>query len=160
MSSIGPAAGEIIEAGIGVPALVAGAHEKRRAANRTADLAGVDQGARGLMRAAEERVGRRAEPHALRLGRRDEFARLGDRDAERLLRIDMLARRDRLQADFDMGDWNGEVENDLDLRIGERRRDRCARSVRIPRRALRRPRVRASESATMSRIGNFFAAVR
>ena len=54
------------------------------------------------MRAAEERVGRAADPHALGFGGGDQLAGLGDIDAERLFRMDVLARGDRLQADFDM----------------------------------------------------------
>ena len=58
------AAAEVIEARIGMPALVAGAHEEGRPADRAADQAVVDALARGLMGAAEERVGRAAETQA------------------------------------------------------------------------------------------------
>ena len=56
------AAGEVIEAGIGMPALMARAHEERRAADRPADQPFVDGAARGLVGAAEKRVRRAAEP--------------------------------------------------------------------------------------------------
>ena len=131
----GTAAGEVIEARIGMPALMARAHEERRAADRPADQPLIDGAARGLVGAAEKGVGRAAEPQAL--GRRgfDQAARLGDGDAERLFRVDVLAGGDRLEADFNMRVRNREVQDDLDRRIGKQRVDRRAPERRIPPRA-------------------------
>ncbi len=119
-----PAAVEIVEAGIGMPALMAGAHEEGGAADRLADRAGVDELARGLLRAAEEGVRRGADAHALRLRRLDQLLRLGGGDAERLLAVHMLAGRDGAEADLDMGLRHREVDDDLDRGIGEHRVDR------------------------------------
>ena len=128
-----------------MPALVARAHEEGRAADRPADQPVVDGAARGLVGAAEKGVGRRAEPQAL--GRRgfDQPARLGDRDAERLFRVDVLAGGDRLEADLDMGVRNREVEDDLDRRIGEQRVDRTRRNPELRRARFRRLRVGVGE---------------
>ena len=49
----------------------------------------------------------------------------------------MFAGRQRLQADLDMRGRDGEVENDLDLRVGEQRVDRDRPQVEF-----RRPRLR------------------
>ena len=134
----GAAAGEVIEARIGMPALVARAHEERRAADRPADQPLIDGAARGLVRAAEKRVGRGAEPQASRGRGFDQPARLGDSDAERLFRVDVLAGGDRLEADFDMRVRNREVQDDLDRRIGEQRVDRTRRNAKFRRARLRR----------------------
>src|SRR5208282_1784144 len=64
----GAAATEIEEGGIRVPALMARTHEERRAADRPADEPVVDALARGLLRAAKERIGRATEAEPL--GRR------------------------------------------------------------------------------------------
>ena len=131
------AAGEVIEARVGMPALVARAHEERGAADRPADQPFVDRTARGLMGAAEERVGRAAEPQALWPPRRRSGRRASaSADAERLLRMDVLAGGERLQADLDMRLRDREIEDDLDGRIGEHRIDRSAREGRIRPRAL------------------------
>ena len=112
-----------------------------------------------LVRAAEERVGRAADAQAPRRGRVDQTARLGERDAERLFRMDVLAGRDRLQADLDMRLRHREVEDDLDRRVGENRVDRARGKAEFGRARLRRRGIDVRQ-ATMSRIGNFFAAVR
>ena len=52
-------------------------------------------------------------------------ARLGDVDAERLFGMDVLAGGERLQPDLDMRLRDGEVDDDLDRRIGEQRVDRA-----------------------------------
>ena len=129
------AAGEIVEAGIGMPTLVAGTHEEGRPADRPANEPVVDALARGLMRAAEESVGRRSEPQALRAGRVDELPGLRESDAERLLGMDVLARGDRLEAHLDMRFGHGEVEDDLDRGIGQHRLDRLRGDAELSGRA-------------------------
>ena len=114
------AAGQVVEGRIRMPALVAGAHEEGGAAERNADGAFVDELAAGLMSAAEKGVGRAADPHAAGGCRLDQLARLGDGDAERLLGMDMLAGGDRLQPDLDMRLRDGQVDDDLDGRVGEK----------------------------------------
>ena len=134
-----PAAGEVVEAGLGMPALMARAHEEGGAADRPADRAVVDQLARGLVAAAEERVGRAADAQAsCRRRPRSSLARLGDIDAERLFGMDVLAGGDRPEADLDMRFRHREVEDDLDRGIGEQRLDRARRNAEFRRARLGR----------------------
>ena len=135
------AAAEVVEAGVRVPALVAGAHEEGGAGERLADGAVVDQPAAGLVGAAEEGVRRAADAEPLRPGRIEERTRLGGVDRERLLGVDMLAGGDRPEAHLDMGERHGEVDHDLDSRVGEealdrRRRDAELRAARLGRRGV------------------------
>ena len=125
-----------------------------------ADGAFVDQLARGLVRAAEEGVGRAADPHALGLRRVDQLARLGDGDAERLLRMDVLAGGDGLQADLDMRLRHGQVEDDLDRGIGEQRVDGLRRDAEFRCRAPRRPPGLRSASRRCRGSGRTLAAFR
>ena len=99
------------------------AHEESGAADRPADQPFVDRAARSLMGAAEKRVRRRAEPEPFGGRRFNQSARLGDRDAERLFRVDVLASGDRLEADVDMRLRRREIEDDFDRRIREQRID-------------------------------------
>ena len=82
--------------------------------------------------------GAQPTPQALGRGGFDQRPRLGDRDAERLFRMDVLARGDRLEAHLDMRLRHGEVENDLDRRIGENRLDRARRNPEFGRARLGR----------------------
>ena len=107
-----------------MPTLVAGTHEEGRPADRPADEPVVDTLPRRLMRTAEKSVGRRSEPQALCAGRVDELPRLGERDAERLLGMDMLAGGDGLEADLDMRLGHREVQDDLDRGVGQNGLDR------------------------------------
>ena len=110
-----------------MPALVAGAEEEGGAADRRADRARVDEPPRLLVGAAEEGVGRAADPEAAGVRRLDDAGGLGEGDAERLLGMDVLAGRDRLQADRGMGLRHRQVQDDLDRRIGEEVGDRDGR---------------------------------
>ncbi len=65
-------------------------------------------------------------------------ARFGERDAERLFRVHVLAGRDRLQADFDMRLRHREIENDLDGRVGENRIDGARGKAEFGRARFRR----------------------
>ena len=122
-----------------MPALVAGAHEERRAADRPADQPLVDAARarsdarrRGTCRARSRRAG--PAPRAASSSARASASV----DAERLFRMDVLAGRDRLQADLDMRLRHGEVEDDLD------RRDR---------RAARRPTRAGMPNSARARLG-------
>ena len=77
--------------------------------------------------------------------RLDELRAVREGDAERLLRMDVLAGGDRLQADLDMRLRHGEVEHDLDRRIGEQRVDRTRRHAELRRARLRRRRIGVGE---------------
>ena len=128
-----------------MPALVARAHEERGTADRPADQAFVEGAPRSLMGAAEKGVGRRAEPQAF--GRRgfDQPARLGDGDAKRLFRVNVLAGGDRFQPDVDMGVRHSEIEDDLHGRIGKQRVHRPRRNAKFRRAGLGGRRIGVSE---------------
>ena len=82
--------------------------------------------------------GARAEPEPFGGRGFDQSARLGDRDAERLFRVDVLAGGDRLEADLDMRLRDREVEDDLDRGIGEQRIDRTRGKAELGRARLGR----------------------
>ena len=102
-----------------MPALVAGTHEESGPADRPTDRAGVDQRPRRLVAAAEKRVRGAAEPQSARRGGVGKLSSFRQADAKRLLRIDVLAGGDRSQADLGMGGRHGQVEDDLDRRVGQ-----------------------------------------
>ena len=123
-----------------MPALVAGAHEEGGAGDRPADRAFVDQLAGGLVAAAEEGVGRAADAQTPCLAPRPAALRAsGEVDAERLLRMHVLAGGDRLQADLDMGERHRQVDDDLDVGVGEQALLRSSLGCRTPRPRFRRP---------------------
>ena len=107
-----------------MPAFVAGTHEERGPADRPTDHALIDALARSLMRAAEKRVGRAAEPQGFGGGGVHQTARFGHVDAERLFRMNMLSGGEGLEADLHMGSRHGEIEHDLDGGVGEQFLDR------------------------------------
>ena len=141
------AAGGIVERRARMPALMSRAHEERRAGDRRADRALVDQLAAGLVGAAEKRIGRAADAHALRLRRSDELAALGDGDAERLLRMDVLARGHRLEPDLDMRLGDGEIDDDLDRRVGQEIVDALRRNAEFGAARLGSRRVHVGDGA-------------
>ena len=98
-----------------MPAFVAGAHEEGGAADRRADRPVVDQLARGLVAAAEERVRRAADPQIFLGGEIHHLARLDHVDAERLFRMDMLAGVQHREADIGMGQRHRQVDDDFDV---------------------------------------------
>ena len=113
------------------------------------------------MRAAEKRVGRAAEPQGLGRGGVDQTARLGDIDAERLLRMDMLAGGDRAcrpTSTCAVGTVRLRTISTAGSASNASTEQRAQAEFLRPR--LRRRRRRASASATMSRIGKRFAAFR
>ncbi len=97
------------------------------------------------MSAAEKGVGGAAEPQAFGPRGFDEAARLGHGDAERLFRVDVLAGGDSLEADFNMRVGNGEVQDDLDGRIGKQRLDGARRNAEFRRARFRRRRIGVGE---------------
>ena len=96
----------------------------------------IDRIAARLVGGAQKRIGRAADPQALR--RRGEHHRLrfGKPGCQRLFQIDVLAGLDDLQAHRRMGRWHSQVHHDLDFRIGEQSVDRhrlhaSIRSLRV-----------------------------
>jgi hypothetical protein len=106
---------------------VARDHEEGGAGDHLAYRALVEQPARALMGAAQEGVGRAADPQAALSGRREQRVRLGEIDRERLLEIDVLAGGERGVSDRSMRPGDREVEHDLDGIAREQRLDghRC-----------------------------------
>ena len=151
----------VVEGRVRMPALMAGAHEEGAAGNGPADRALVDELAAGLMRAAEEGVGRAADAQR----RAPSPSAMSVRasavvDAERLFRMDVLAGCERFQADLDVGRRDGEIDDDLDRRDPRAvpRRNRAG----SPNWLARASAASGWRSATplMSRIGKYDAALR
>ena len=107
-----------------MPVLVARAGKERGSTDDGAKLAAVDDGARLLVAAAEERVGRRADAHAGLVGGGDQLLAFGESHPERLFAVDVLAGGDRPEADFCMGARDGEVDDDVDSGVAEQIVDR------------------------------------
>ena len=115
---------------VGVPVLHTVRQHRGGAGNRDADTAGVDCIATGLVRGAEERIRRTADPEAFRGGRLHHRLRRGKARGERLFQIDVLARLDDLQRHRCMRGRDSEVHHDLDIGIGEQRIDcNCVHAV-------------------------------
>ena len=147
---------DVVEVGIGMPTLVSGQHQEGGAAERLADAAGIDQRSCRLVRAAEERIGRAADPEPFGRGRLDQPAALGERNRQRLFEIDMLAGGDGVEGHRHVGLWDGEVEDDLDPRIGEERFDRNRRHAEFlaPRSGGRRVAVGQGEHLDLWKEGS------
>ncbi|MEJ0002812.1 MAG: hypothetical protein WDN30_03285 [Pararobbsia sp.] len=77
------------ELGVRMPVLHAVREHGDRAADRPADAAAVDRAARGLVRRAEEGIGRAAHAQALGVRRGDDGARGCELGGERLLEINV-----------------------------------------------------------------------
>ena len=102
-----------------MPALVAAADHVGRAADGRSDEAVVDEPAAGLDARAQEGVRRAAQHQSLFLGDAAQFDALGQLRAQRLFRIDVLARQQRRTADLEVLVGARQVQHDLHLRIGE-----------------------------------------
>lgn len=96
-----------------MPALMAGAHEGGCSANGLAQHTLIDQAACGLVSAAKEGVGGRADAQALGLCRIRKAFTLGEIDAERFFRIGVLAGIERTQAHFHMRLGDRQVDDDF-----------------------------------------------
>ena len=139
MSKSGPPPGLIEEIGLWVPPLVTGDEHERRRRHRLADGALVDELAAGLQSAAEERVRRGAEAQASRPSRLDQPLPVLERDGEGLLVVDPLAGIQRRLGDRGVGIRCGEIENDLDRRVGQQLGDGANGRHAVLRGPLRRP---------------------
>ncbi len=100
-----------------MPSFVAVAHHEGRGRDRLADPAVVYQLATGLDARAEERIGRAADEHSFLPCRGQRPAAVGPVDGQRLLAMDVLARRDGRQVDLGMGLWGRQIDDDLDVGI-------------------------------------------
>ncbi len=97
-------------------------------------------GPRRLEAAAEERVGGAADPQPARRRVGQDRQGVVARRRERLLRVDVLAGRERRPRDVRVGHRRRQVEDDLDRRVVEERLERGRRETAPGRRA--RPRER------------------
>jgi hypothetical protein len=70
------------------------------------------------MRGAEESVGRAPNAHTLRRGGQQQRLPFRMTGYQRLFRIDVLAGFDNLHADRRMGEWDGQVDDYLNIGIG------------------------------------------
>jgi hypothetical protein len=98
---------------------VPASHHECREGNRPADQTVVDRYARRLDAGAEERIG--SAPDAQPAGSRgvQHLPALVPIHPERLLGEGVLSRRKRLQRDRRVGLRDGQVEHDIDVRIGD-----------------------------------------
>ncbi len=133
------AADLVVELRVGVPALVAGTGIEGGGGHRLADPAIVNQLAAGLDAAAQERVGRAADAHALGLGRGHGPLPVGAIDGQRLLAVDVLARCDGHQVDQRVRLGPGDVDHDLEAGNGEQLLVGQCRRARRTRRPWRAP---------------------
>ena len=101
-----------------VPVLHAVAEHGGAEGDRLADEALVQQLAHRLEAAAEEGVGRGADVEALLLRDLEHRLRVVEVDRERLLVVDGLAGLQRHHADLGVGGGDGEVHDELDVRVG------------------------------------------
>ena len=67
--------------------------------------------------------------------------------------MDVLAGGDRLQADLDVGAGHGQVDDDLDLRIGEQLGDALHRHAELGAARLRRRAVDVGDGADLEDAG-------
>ena len=94
-----------------MPGLGPWAHHEGGGGNRLADFALVDQGANGLMTAAQKGVRGAADSQSCRLGSGKHPFALGNIETERLFAIGVFAGFKRRQIDVAVGSGNGEVED-------------------------------------------------
>jgi hypothetical protein len=103
-----------------MPALVPVTRHKGRRADRLADPAVVDELAAGLDAAAEEGVRRAADAHAFGLRRRQQRPALFAGDGQRFFVVDGFPRLHRRHRHVVVRVGDGEVDDDLDVGIGEK----------------------------------------
>ena len=104
---------------IGMPRFVSVTGHIRSGAKRAADIAVVEQLAAGLDAAAHKRVGRDADEQPLFTAERKKLSRVLAVDRHRLLAVRVLSGFQRLNGDAVMLLRRRQVDDDLDLRIGE-----------------------------------------
>ena len=102
-----------------MPAFVPVAQHKGGRADWLADLAIVDQLAAGLQAPSEEGVGCAADPHSARARRIQQAAALLTNQRQRLFVVDRFTRLDYPHTDLGVRVWIRQVDDDLDLWIGQ-----------------------------------------
>src|SRR5688572_26959987 len=102
-----------------MPALVAVAEHEGVRPDRLADSAIIDELPAGLECGAEERVGSAANQYASLLGEGEKLLGFVSGNSERLFVVDALPRFDSCLGNLVVSFRNGQVENDLDVWIGQ-----------------------------------------
>ncbi len=85
--------------------------------------AAVDELAASLVSAAQEGVRGAAGPQAFFRGQTQDLPAVLARDRERFFGVDVLPRLQRAQIDLRVGVRRGQVEDDVDFRVAEKRVD-------------------------------------
>ena len=98
-----------------MPALGRGVQEADRRHRGRADPAGFDRGLQRLGAGAEEGVRRAPDEHARGARRVEQLPGVGDARGQRLLRVEVAARRDRLAADRRVVVGRRQAQDDLDV---------------------------------------------
>ena len=132
-----PGAGGVQEGRIRVPQVRARVLHDRQGGQRGPDLAALDEPSGGLDTRPEDRVRRDAHDDAGGRGRLEQRPTGRPIRGDRLLAPDVLAGRDGLEADRDMGRRDREVHDDLDVIAGEQLRRRAGEADPVGR-CLRR----------------------
>ena len=109
----------IVEVGVGVPGLGAVTEHVGEGGDGFADGAGVDDLAGGLDAAAEDGVGRAADAEFAFLGFLEDLETFLVGEGEGFFAVDVLAGAEGGEVDADVGGGDGEVENGVDVGIGE-----------------------------------------
>ena len=107
-----------------MPVFHAMGQHRCRPAEHIADPPVIDCLPAGLMASAQERVRRAAEADTGCVRCCDQGAAFFERDRQRLFGIDVLSRIDDRAADLGMGKRDGDVDDDLDLIVGQQSLDR------------------------------------
>ena len=123
------AAFEVNEGRVGVPAFGAGRQHERRAGERLADPAVIDELARGLQAGAQDGVRRAAQAQAFAVRQFQHFVRFRRVQGERLFAVSVLAGFEHLLADARVDLGHGEVDDDLDGRVGQKFRDAACGNI-------------------------------
>jgi len=121
-----------------VPALMARTHERTRSRHRRADQPVVDALTRPLLRAAQERVRRAAQPQTPAFAAALSIRASATVTPSGFFRVDMLAGRDGPKANLDMRLRHSQVQ---EISISDRPASPqlTARESRTPRRVRRMP---------------------
>ena len=112
-----PAAGDVVEVRLRMPALMARAHHRRHRRGGHADHTLVDRDASGLGAGAQHRVRGGADEHTRGLRRGEHLGALLRGHREGLLRVHVLARRDRPQIHLGMRRRDREVQDRVHLGV-------------------------------------------
>ena len=113
------AADVVVESGVRMPAFVSVSTHERRSSDRSADFPRVQCLPRGLDTRAEKGVGCRSDTELFYSGGVNELLSAFGIHTEGFFAVDVFARFQDLQTDFDVGSRDREVHDEFDLVICE-----------------------------------------